>query len=534
MSRRQRKTSYWQDAPQPRDQLVLFQETLDSRIPDDHPVRLVDEILGQLDWSVWEGQYHGSRGQPPVHPSVLCKAILFAMLRGIRSSRQIEYQLKHSIDFMWLVSGRTIDHTTLSEFRRRHLKALKDVYRQLIRMALELKVAKLAELCIDGSRVLANASGRQRWTQASLGKLLNQLETDIAAALAELGEQDELDDLLDVDQPHDKLPPELANKIARRAQLDQVMNQLKEMDAARKARGRADVPAQIPKTDTDSRILPNKEGGFAANYTPLAVTETENGFIVATDVSVGSVEHSMLLPLVEQVRADYSQEVVRVLADGAYCTGENLRGCEQREIELISPLAEPNPNNNPAQRADPTEPVPAPEVAQLPIKPQTRRFASTAFIYDESADCYYCPAGKKLEFERTQRQRREGISVLQRVYRCDGCDGCPLAPKCKTKPDSATGRSVSRDAYEPERSRHRERMRNERCQTLYRKRSHFAETQFGALKTVFALRRFLLRGHQGVRTEWLWGCTAYNIKKLLGILAAMRANIRPVSPMSRV
>ena len=42
------------------------------------------------------------------------------MIRGIRSSRQIEYNLKHSVDFIWLVSGRTIDHTTLSEFRRKH------------------------------------------------------------------------------------------------------------------------------------------------------------------------------------------------------------------------------------------------------------------------------------------------------------------------------------------------------------------------------------------------------------------------------
>ena len=94
----------------PREQIVLFPTALEDLIPEDHPVRLLDEILDLLDWTAWETEYHGSRGQPPIHPTVLAKTLLFAMLRRIRSSRQIEYELKHSIDFMWLSSGRRIDH----------------------------------------------------------------------------------------------------------------------------------------------------------------------------------------------------------------------------------------------------------------------------------------------------------------------------------------------------------------------------------------------------------------------------------------
>jgi len=92
----------------PREQLVLFAETLDQRIPEDHPVRMLDEILERVDWNEWEAVYHGKLGQPPIHPSVLCKVLLFAMIRRLRSSRQMEYEIRHSIDFMWLCSGRTI------------------------------------------------------------------------------------------------------------------------------------------------------------------------------------------------------------------------------------------------------------------------------------------------------------------------------------------------------------------------------------------------------------------------------------------
>ena len=53
----------------PRGQLVLIPTALEEVIPPDHPVRLVDEILDQLDWTEWELAYCGNLGQPPIHPN---------------------------------------------------------------------------------------------------------------------------------------------------------------------------------------------------------------------------------------------------------------------------------------------------------------------------------------------------------------------------------------------------------------------------------------------------------------------------------
>ena len=524
MSQRQPKTNYWQDAPMPRDQIVLFEQTLQSRIRHDHPVRILDEILDRLDWNPWEAEYHGSLGQPPIHPSVLCKVLLFALIRRIRSSRQIEYNVRHSVDFIWLSSGRTIDHVTLSNFRRKHQDQLKGIYRQLVQTAIDMGVAKLAELCIDGSRVLADASRSKRWTQANLAKVIEQLDQEIQTALGEMELIDQADDLLDDGQPSDKLPAPIADLKERREQLDRIMDKLKEMDAARQGKGkdRSKNAAQIPKTDTDARVLPNKEGGYAPNYTPMAVTETENGFIVGADVVVGNVEHTMLLPMVEQIIADYGEEVETVMGDGAYSAGENLRGCEAKELELLSPLSDPAAENNPAVRSDPEQPVAAEKIDQLPIMPQTKCFDKSAFVYSEEEDCYYCPAGKKLPRSGSETKQRGGTPVLQLHYRCSDCAGCVLASKCKVNPTSKKGRKVSHDEYEPERRHHRVRMKDEEVQARYRRRSHFGETPFAVLKAAMSLRRFLLRGHEGVRTEWLWGCTAFNLKKLMSLLETLR------------
>ncbi len=43
------------------------------------------------------------------------------------------------LDFRWLVEGRSIDHTTLSDFRKKHPEALKKLFIQIGLLARELK-----------------------------------------------------------------------------------------------------------------------------------------------------------------------------------------------------------------------------------------------------------------------------------------------------------------------------------------------------------------------------------------------------------
>ncbi len=68
-----------------------------------------------------------------------------------------------------------------------------------------------------------------------------------------------------------------------------------------------------------------------------------------------------------------------------------------------------------------------------------------------------------------------------------------------------------------------EQMRQEDVRQRYSRRLHFGETPLTLLKAALDLRRFLLHGHQGVQQEWLWGCTAYNLKKLIRLWDGLRA-----------
>ena len=61
----------WAQAPAPRFQVVLFTETLDDAIPQNHPIRLLDRCLDEVNWTATENRYDGHRGQPPIHTGLV-------------------------------------------------------------------------------------------------------------------------------------------------------------------------------------------------------------------------------------------------------------------------------------------------------------------------------------------------------------------------------------------------------------------------------------------------------------------------------
>ena len=78
------------------------------------------------------------------------------------------------------------------------------------------------------------------------------------------------------------------------------------------------------------------------------------------------------------------------------------------------------------------------------------------------------------------------------------------------------------EEHEGARRRHRERMKTASAQEAYSRRQHIGETPFGVIKACFGMRRFLLRGIEGVNPEWRWASTAFNLQKLMSSIDQLR------------
>lgn len=516
---------YWAKPIIERQGQPLAAATLDSFIPPNHMVRLLDEILQALDWTEWEQQYERKMGQPPIQPMVVAAVIIYGLLRRVRSSRQLEYLCNHCLDFIWLAEGRAIDHTTICKFRLKFQRQIKDLFRQVCRLAKGMGLIRLGEIMFDGTRVKANNARHETATAATLEKQLADLEAELERLWQAWEDGDFADEQkFAASEAATQLPKELAEMQARKERLQQALEKAKALDEARRQQGDNKNPAQAPLTDLDCQVMPNKEGGSAPNYTPTVAVDAECGFIVDAMV-LGSVSESAeVVPMVARVTETFGEAPQAVVVDAGNASGTSMSQLEEQGVEFFTPVTSSQPQpGDVAYREDPCQPVAPEQWDELPRNPQGR-IDKSAFTYDSQNDRYYCPMGETMEFTKSDRRQQAGGMVRYKIYRASAsaCAGCPLANAC-VSPKSKGGRSIRRDENEPARERTAARMQTDRGREIYSRRLHVGETPFAVLKAMMNFRQFLVRGLDRVNTEWIWGCTAYDMRKLLNYIEALRA-----------
>jgi transposase len=106
------------------EQGYLLPPSVAERLPSDHLVYFLSEVVDSLDLTAIYPSYADGVGQPPCPPRMMVQVWLYGYCRAIRSSRKLERALYEDEGFRVLSGNQQPDHWTLSEFRRRHLEAL--------------------------------------------------------------------------------------------------------------------------------------------------------------------------------------------------------------------------------------------------------------------------------------------------------------------------------------------------------------------------------------------------------------------------
>ncbi|MTK10622.1 MAG: transposase, partial [Clostridiaceae bacterium] len=91
-------------------------------IPQDDSVRLLRNIVEEMDFSKVYSAYSNRGRKPVVSPVTMFQIIVYAYMNRIFSSRDIERACRRDINFMWLLDGQPApDHTTINRFRDERL-----------------------------------------------------------------------------------------------------------------------------------------------------------------------------------------------------------------------------------------------------------------------------------------------------------------------------------------------------------------------------------------------------------------------------
>ncbi len=84
---------------------LLFPPNLGDFIPQDAPVRLISDIVDNMNLKeIHESYSKSTDGQPPYHPAMLLKAVLFGYMNNIFSTRGLESAMSRDAHLIWLSS----------------------------------------------------------------------------------------------------------------------------------------------------------------------------------------------------------------------------------------------------------------------------------------------------------------------------------------------------------------------------------------------------------------------------------------------
>jgi transposase/IS5 family transposase len=300
------------------DQAYLLPPSVRDLLSENHLCFFIHQAVERLDWKPFE-QGYSEEGHPGYHPALQLKVWLYAYAVGVTSSRRLEQRIREDMAFRYLAGGAQPDYWALNEFRKRHGRAINDVFTQVVELARSLGMGKLGQVAIDSTRIAANAAADSAET---IEKLRGE-RAKIRRHIRRWQRQCERPD------PNEGAGMEVAGDA-----LERLKQRLAEIPARIERLKKAGVQ-KLSRSDEDSRFLRERKG-FVLGYT-ATVAVSEDHLIVAQQVSQASSDNKLLLPMVEAVERECGEGPGQALADSGFFSQENLKELERRQIDAYVP-----------------------------------------------------------------------------------------------------------------------------------------------------------------------------------------------------
>jgi transposase len=429
---------------------------------------VVARLLDGQDWSPFEQRY-AATGRAPYCPRQMLGLILFGVMQGIHSLRELERLARVDLGCMWVTGGIAPDHANIGRFIVLHEESLSQgFFESLTRAVLNASGSGSARVAGDGTVIEAACSHYKLLKEEAV-----KARAEAARAAAERA----------VDDPAVQCEQQ-------RSQHCQA--QFEQRKAARHRSGRNSETLCISAHEPEAMVQPLKRArGSAPSYKP-SILANEDRIITAHALDASS-ETKVIEPLLDQSIRVTGTKPQDVLLDAGYFNDAVIQATLARDISLLCPDG------------------------KWPHRPRDDEglFHKRAFDYDAYTNTYRCPAGQTLTLlyssAATPRSRGYGL------YGTTACGECPLRAKC-TK--AQEGRSIKRYPEDEWREALRQVMQQRGARGVYRQRQAMVEPVFSHLRNQQGLERFRRRGLRAVKREFALHVLAHNLSRAVALLAA--------------
>lgn len=422
-------------------------------------------LLQSLSFADFEARYR-SGGRPPYAPRAMVGIILYGILQGLSSLRELERLARADVGCWWLSGGIMPDHSVIGRFVRQHETLLTtNFFDQLTRQVLRVTGSGTNTLAGDGTTIEAMSSRFQLMREEAL-----------VQALAEAKEKLEA-------KPHD------VSAAQRVTVLEQAQVELEARQQKQAAKGKDPAKAQVQSNEPDAVLQPQKNSNdFRGSYKPT-VLANDSRVIVACDVHSSS-ETAVIPTLLD--RAQALGPVETTLFDSGFFSEGILDATEQRGIELLCPEGQ--------------------SLGEDWNKQSDKQIPKNRFSYQVDDDSYLCPNQQRLTRRHACSGGKSGRAYT--LYACDACADCPLKMQCTR---SEGGRTLKRYDSDAKKEVLRLKMTQPEHRERYRQRQAMVEPVFSQLRGRQGLQRFRRKGLSGVKVEFALHAMAYNLGRALAV-----------------
>lgn len=464
-----------------RQQTWMLPQSVEDYVGEDNPVRFIDAFVDGLDTKQIQMEVQpAATGRPRYAPLDLLKLYLYGYLNRVRSSRELERLTHRNLEVIWLLKRLRPDHKTISEFRRAHRTAFKQVFRQFNVMCRELKLFSAEIVAIDGSIFKAVNSKARNFTLTKLESLLKAVDTGIERYLKEL----ELNDAPDEN-------PGAATSGTKAASTQDLTDKLKALKAAKEryeqmlTQLEQSGRSQVSHTDADARLMKKSTSKDSiVGYNIQSAVDAGHHLIVDIEATTQGNDQGQLNATAQRAKTELGTDTLTVIADGGYYATNDLKAAEAQGIRVHVPA--------PADSMD-----------------KAGLLARERFRHDKERDEYECPTGERLHRHADSVQRAVFYEVY---YNTAACARCALRAQCTTGRYRKIKRATGHEIME----RIQARMKAE--PQVYARRKGLVEHPFGTIKFWWGHSAFLTRGQAAVNAEISLSALAYNVKRAINLL----------------
>jgi len=436
----------------------------------------VAQLLDKQDWQPFEARY-AAVGRAAYAPRLMLGLILYGVMQGIHSLRELERLARLDLGCMWVTGGIAPDHANIGRFIVQHEQSLTaDFFESLTRSILAMRGARSSSRLAGDGTVIEAACSHYKLLKAEAVKA----RADAARAEAAANPDS----------------PEAQQQLATSEQCLEILAARQE---ARKRRGSDPEGVAVSASEPEAMVQRLKRGsGIAPSYKPSVLANEDR--IITAHAMHPSSETKVLADLLDQSARVTEAQAKELLLDAGYFNDEVIAASLERDVSLLCPDG------------------------QAPgIDKQGKVYPKSSFHYDEATDTYRCPAGQTLIFLKRYDATKSKRAHAR--YGTKACKKCPSRAKCTT----SASRRIERYPEDDARDALRTVMQQPKAAGIFRQRKAMVEPVFSHLRGQQGLRRFRRTGLRAVKREFALHVLAYNLRRAIALARAFLRRF-PLAP----